>query len=382
MSSCRVLIVTTEAPDLTFSGLAFFNKIFWQELKSRHYDFRTLYLNNQNKPHSKIADYEISLEGALPFDSTPESDALNKAWTVRSRIQPLLDEYKPDIISAHENWAALPFFFEMDKVQFTMHASYIGMKHYLARTQKGLQHYWEQRIAVKEAKAVILHSHWARKMVQDYVTADPFAEHIFPIGLKFSDYPSRKIPHPEGKLVVSFFGRLNDSSKNFLIFQKAVMMLPPDLRSRIEPRIYGPGPFASELLSAGFKGLNYVQGQAKYRAFAETDIVVMPSELESFGIVGLEALLSNCTLIATPGLGMDMYMPQECGCAPQPEMIRNRILDYIRNIDELRNKQDSQFYRKSVLKPEFSVEQMTDHYIRIWEAMYSANQGISDTNNT
>lgn len=53
----RVLIVTTEAPDVLFSGLGFFNEIFWAELKRRRYPFKVLYLNNQKTRPSKMADY-------------------------------------------------------------------------------------------------------------------------------------------------------------------------------------------------------------------------------------------------------------------------------------------------------------------------------------
>lgn len=55
----RVLIVTTEAPDVLFSGLGFFNQHFWQELTRRRYPFKVLYLNNQKTRASKLADYEI-----------------------------------------------------------------------------------------------------------------------------------------------------------------------------------------------------------------------------------------------------------------------------------------------------------------------------------
>ncbi len=35
----RVLIVTTEAPDIFFSGLSFFNQEFWAELKTSQLSF-------------------------------------------------------------------------------------------------------------------------------------------------------------------------------------------------------------------------------------------------------------------------------------------------------------------------------------------------------
>lgn len=359
----RVLIVTTEAPDILFSGLGFFNEKFWIELKRQNYPFKVLYLNNQKTRPSQLADYEVNVGAALPFDSTPESLCLNLAWTTRNRIQHVLDDYAPDIISAHENSSILPFFFELEKVQFTLHSSYIGM-----------QHYWEQRLAVRQSGAVILHSHWAHRSVLEHVSEDISNLSIMPIGVDFNDYPSQKIAHPQGKIVISFFGRFTDFVKNFQIFREAIVTLPEKYKNQIEARVYGPEKIPDYLINEGFKGLTYVQGEAKKQALAETDIVVFPSLKESFGIIGLEALLSNCALIATPGLGMDDYMPQESACPSNVASIKARLIDYIENPNQLRQNQVGQIYRKSVERPEFSIQQMAKGYIDVWQQLYSRLQ--------
>ena len=373
----KVLVVTTEAPDVLSGGLGFFNNILWQELKRRNFSFRTLYLNNQGTQPSLLADYQVSVEAVLPFDSTIESEAMNKAWTTRNRIQPILDEYQPDIISVHENWSVLPFYFEIKKVQFTLHASYIGMEHYLVRSQAGLQYYWEQRIALRQAGAVVMHSDWTRRLAREYIASDGPPPSVFPIGLNPDDYPAQKQFHPEGKIVISFFGRFGDVVKNFKAFRRAILTLPPQLRDRVEARVYGPDRLPEGLAEQGFKGLSFVQGEAKKQAFAETDIVVMPSTHESFGIVGLEALLSNCALIATGGIGMDAYMPKECACAPNSVAIKDRLVHDIQNFDQIRQKQLMQYYRNSVLTPELHLSTMVDCYIKVWQDLYDKNNSRS-----
>lgn len=370
----RVLIVTTEAPDVLFSGLGFFNEHFWAELKRRSYPFKVLYLNNQKTAHSQLADYEIAVEPALPLDSSLESLSLNVAWSTAQKIQPILNEFKPDIISVHENSPLLPFFFELNRVQFTLHSSYIGMQHYLTRTQKGMQHYWEQRIAVRQSGAVVLHSDWAHRSVIQHVSADIVPPHLFPIGVNFADYPADKIPHPEGKVVISFFGRFTDIVKNFLIFRDAINTLPPTYRQRIEARVYGPEKIPDYMEKEGFKGLTFVQGEEKKRALAETDIVVFPSMQESYGIVGLEALLSNCALIATPGLGMDSYMQPEYACEPTIAAIQKRIITYLSDVEQLRNDQKAQIFRNSVNRPEFTLGKMTESYIGVWQELHKTLQ--------
>ena len=51
----------------------------------------------------------------------------------------------------------------------------------------------------------------------------------------------------------------------------------------------------------------HVKGKEKHDAYRKSDIVVMPSRYEPFGLVGLEALAAGCLLLAPEGLGMDEY---------------------------------------------------------------------------
>jgi glycosyltransferase involved in cell wall biosynthesis len=105
------------------------------------------------------------------------------------------------------------------------------------------------------------------------------------------------------------------------------------------------------------------------RAYAETDVVVMPSTLESFGIVGLEALMCNCALVAREGLGMDSYMPKSLATSNTTEGIIAVLKYYIDNRGELSNKQSENYFRNLVDKAEFDSETMALNYINVWEKM-------------
>ena len=102
----------------------------------------------------------------------------------------------------------------------------------------------------------------------------------------------------------------------------------------------------------------------------------MPSTHESFGIVGLEALLSNCALIATPGIGMDTYMPKECACNPDPMSIKNRLIHDVQNFEKIRQKQIASEYRSFVTRPELNIKNMTDGYIKVWQALADKNAAV------
>jgi phosphatidyl-myo-inositol alpha-mannosyltransferase len=365
----RVLIVTTEPPDIASGGLAFFHGLLWAELTRRSYPFKTVYLNRQGSPESQMADFNVRVTADLPFDVIPEVTSMNLAWSTREKLQPILDDYQPDVISAHEPSSLMPFYFELDKLQFTLHASHIGMDHEALRTPHGLQGYREQRLAVQQSAAFVLHSAWAQNTVKQQLTEFAAPTHVFPIGVRFDDYPTAKIRHPQGKVVISFFARFNDAAKNFVSFHDALLLLAPEVRSRIDVRLYGAGQLPMHLQNASLQILGYATGQAKRDALAQTDIVMMPSTKESFGIIGLEALLSNCHLVATPGLGMDAYLPPECACQPDATSIAAHLTQCIVNIDSIRGNQNAGYYRKLVEKPEFSIERMADNYIAVWQGM-------------
>ncbi len=365
----KVLIVTTEAPDTGAGGLAFLNGLLWAELRRRNYPFVSIYLNQLGTVVSQVADYTLPVTADLPFDVSLEVSSMNRAWSTREKLQPLLDAIAPDVISAHEPSSLLPFYFELGKLQFTLHASHIGMGDEGSRTPHGLQGCREQRMAVQQSAALVLHSTWAQNAVHAQLAKLTAPTHVFPIGLNFDDYPKSKIRHPQGKIVISFFARFNDAAKNFAAFHDALQLLAPAVRGRIEVRLYGTGELPARLQNAGLQILGYAIGQAKRDALAQTDIVMMPSTLESFGIIGLEALLSNCHLLATPGLGMDAYLPPECACAPDAVSIVDHLTQCVVNIDSIRSKQNNGYYRKLVEKSEFSIKRMADNYIAVWQGM-------------
>lgn len=373
MKTLRVLIVTTEAPDIAVGGLSFFQQMLWQQLKKMNIDFRTLYLNRGHSTPSRLADYNVVVDNVFPLTQTPESRSLGEAWSTQQKIQPILEEYQPDIISVHEAWTMLPFYFVRQKVQLTLHASFLGMQHELARTQLGLQSYWEQKIASEGSAAVVLHSQWAVKTHHDYVTKElqkPL--YSFPIGIDRHCYPATKVAHPEGKLVVSFFGRATDVAKNFQTFYSALLQLSAHYREQIEPRIYSHPPYPQQLIDQGFQGLGYVQGDAKMQAFAETDVVVMPSTVESFGIVGIEALMSNCALLAPRGLGMDSYLPADFVGINSDQDIAQRLMAFIDDRSSLSRMQTEGVFRKMVDKPEFDAQLMAERYVEVWQRMLAA----------
>lgn len=91
---------------------------------------------------------------------------------------------------------------------------------------------------------------------------------------------------------------------------------------------------------------------------------------ESYGIGGLEALLSNCALIATPGLVMDT----EYACEPTIAAIQKRIIAYLSDVEQLREDQKAQIFRNSVNRPKFTLGKMCESYINVWQELHKKLQ--------
>ena len=81
--------------------------------------------------------------------------------------------------------------------------------------------------------------------------------------------------------------------------------------------------------------LGYLRGQDKMDALKSADAVILPSKHEPFGIVGLEALASNCILISSFVDGITDYLTEDVGinCGLDSWSITNALYDYV-NIPE------------------------------------------------
>ncbi|HZK19412.1 MAG TPA: glycosyltransferase family 4 protein [Treponemataceae bacterium] len=132
---------------------------------------------------------------------------------------------------------------------------------------------------------------------------------------------------------VAFFGRFENMQKGVVHFINAVNMLGAVFFSRhnVELSLYGKGSFGSEIDVSLFTNIAFLQGDDLIQAYAKTDVVVMPSRYEPFGLVGLEAMAAGCLLLATAGQGMDEYAigGKTCVTIPSDERGIASILELV-----------------------------------------------------
>lgn len=167
---------------------------------------------------------------------------------------------------------------------------------------------WEIE-ASKRAKVVVFFSKYMLKRFES-VYQIKCNTCVLPLGIKNTDYFYDK---SNSEFIVSYFGRLDNKVKGYSCFLDAVKSLPEKTKDgkKISFHVFGDGENVDKAKYDNVEFHGQVSGSDLYKAYSQTNIVVMPSLYEPFGYVGLEAMASGCILLATKGLGMDEYLDPE-----------------------------------------------------------------------
>ena len=104
-------------------------------------------------------------------------------------------------------------------------------------------------------------------------------------------------------------------------------------------------------------------------ALAKTDILLLPRTHDGTGILALQAMLSNCKVIATAGTAMDEYLEPDSYCGADVQSMTDKLQFEIDNIAKVRALQDANHYRDLVDQPQFNSQSMADSYISTWQGM-------------
>lgn len=312
----KILLVTNEDPGNIVGGLGIFIRDFSYALKQKvEVKILLIHLNrledvdSENKP-SELVDYYIKVDRSYSENRICTRDVLKaeESIEVLEKCFPIFDEFKPDVIHINDRQVWLPFR-NLHNTVFSLHLSMPDMV-----SLRGLDGFWFNELKIEKdacakANALIVYSHFMQNVVWNSL-CDFSAPLILPLGFDSSKYHSDKNPD---KIVISFFGRLVEGHKGFVEFVQAVDSINSDLLNRydVEFNLYGKGEVPKWLPTDRFTNIGFLEGDKLVEAYAKTNIVVMPSKYEPFGLVGLEALASGCLLLATEGLGMDEYLQKD-----------------------------------------------------------------------
>lgn len=311
----KVLFVTSEHPANQFGGLGSFTRDYVKELK-KIADVVAVYLHyyTERPPEpGGVIDYVLVPEKKFPSGSI-EGNILETAASFQDSLEQIISVFKPDVIHCNDRQTYLPFRFKKNVVYSShlMYTDLIGMKNlndiYFSEQKI-------EKLALENSSAVVAYSDFSAKRI----LKNSRAENIFvlPLGINtelVSRFTGNKKNLNQGALkkeglTIGYFGRLENVQKGFLKFIGAVNILGKKFKieNKLKFVIFGRGEIPSGVDISLIDKTGYLNQEDLYKEMAETDIMVMPSNYEPFGLAGIEAMAFGALLLCTKGLGMDSY---------------------------------------------------------------------------
>ncbi|RHW30395.1 glycosyltransferase family 4 protein [Oceanobacillus profundus] len=237
---------------------------------------------------------------------------------------------------------------------------------------------------LKEAKKVIFISPtYKERVLQRYIPEKLKAEidqksYIVPNGIdKFwlenvNREKNIKLNLKEINLI--FVGELN-KNKNIINSLKAANLLIKK-GYNINFNIIGKGPLEIEIKELiketknekNFKLFGYVKDKEELlKLYRNSDIFIMPSYHETFGLVYIEAMSQGLPVIYSKGQGIDGYFNKgEIGYPVSPD----NLLDIVESIEKI-IKNYNEMYKKTIDKVyDFDWEKIAERYIGLYREIY------------
>ncbi|MEE0885352.1 MAG: glycosyltransferase family 4 protein [Treponema sp.] len=329
----RVLFVTSEHPGYLFGGLGTFTREYVRELR-KYCDVKCVYfhLSDGRIPlPDETVDYVFAPEQI--FDAfTPEARILESAASLRKQLEPLMQSFKPDVIHCNDRQTYMPFRFEKN-VFYSSHLIFTDLIASSYLDDLYFQEVKVERCAIENSAVVASYSEFSAKCVEKHAGNLKSAV-VLPLGLRTEKF--HRNFRKDGKIRVCYFGRFENVQKGVNDFIYAVNQLGPQFKRRnsVEYCLYGRGQIDVGMDLSLFNKPEFLEGDELFEAYANADIVVMPSHYEPFGLTGLEAMASGALLLVTTGLGMDEYAEPGRNCIglsgnayEMVSALRNAILD-------------------------------------------------------
>lgn len=314
----KVLFVTSEHPSQKLGGLGTFTKEYVKELR-KYCTVVVVYFHFGNEqipqPDSDV-DYVFVPQYKFAAYSL-EAQILETASSLRSQLETIINLFKPDIIHCNDRQTYLPFRFDRN-VCYSSHLIFCDLLSLQSIDDSYFQELKIEKAAIKNSDVTFFYSEFAQKRGAKIIPNGSVPV-IVPLGINPEKF-IQKNKHEKQNLVISYFGRFENVQKGYLEFINAVNLLGSNFKEKnqIEYNLYGSGVISSKTDVSLFTQIKFLQEDELYEAYAQSDIVVMPSKYEPFGLTGLEAMASGCLLLVTNGLGMDMYAKDGYNCLTIP----------------------------------------------------------------
>lgn len=358
MRKLRVVVISSESPSHIWGGRGEHIKRLYPHLKGKV----DLHLVCWDKRVSDVwythsHPYDSSPSWYIPNDGGFKNGALNETALLQHLL--CLHQQQPiDVIHAHEWDAVIPAFNFRHITKVPVVTTFHLFQCQVRTIEEGHGNDDELYPCVAEnwglsaSDEVIVVSHDMARFAKEKlcesrplnVIHNGIDMHVFPI----VDKPKREKP------VALFCGRIS-KQKGIEAFLDAAEMcdafswIVMGQLTAIDPRDAARHPYAIRLRALQEQGkliwIGHIEGDDRFSHFASADYIVMPSLIEPFGIVALEALAAGVPLVTTRVDGMTEFLDDANShlCGPTGADI----------VAKLRELERNPFVRDSVIHPGF-----------------------------
>lgn len=356
----RILFVSSQNPDLFYSEQGIFLREYVNELRKYaevvcvYFRFEKCFLPKD----SELFDYVFEPEILFDFHSR-DSRILEKSASLRARIEPLLCEFKPDIIHCNDCESFMPFRFDKN-VFYSAHLNFLDSIESCVLTDASLSDARMERCALDNSGAVGVYSDYSAEYVRK-ITGGLCTPLVLPFGNRvrknsclkseffvadehFSYSLERKTKNR--KIRVSFFEKGGNFQSGINEFVHAVGFLGESFKKKhnVEYFLYRSGNFISGAEQNLFDEEICLSEDEIACAYKNSDVVVILSRYEPFGFTALEAMANGALVLLPKGLGMDMFAEANFNCLEIPhnsEGIAEVLKDAVINFDEYKLLRDN-----------------------------------------
>lgn len=266
--------------------------------------------------------------------------AMKRAWLA------LLDEIRPDVV--HFNCCWMP---QIAAVVHWTRAWRNGCQSpYMLLTPHGMLEPWiiERNYWTKKLPAIWLYQRRALREVDCIVaTAEEERRHLQQLGwnrnislvqngIDVSAITPKCEWHNRHRLL--FMSRIHPKKGLELLFRALATLQTEGLSFSLQIAGDGDPDYVAQLKAQAPEGVSFlgaVYGDAKWRLIEESDLVILPSYSENYGLIVAEALASATPVITTQGTPWQSVGRRQAGwwVAAQPEALSNALRAFSRLSD-------------------------------------------------